>query len=74
VANFQLFNKEIFNHDIPINMVVFMPNDFDFTPVDQLFSSTCKNLCIKYLIHIVKLNFQDSKKCLADIERNIEDK
>lgn len=55
-------------------MVVFMPNDFDFTPVDQLFSSTCKNLCIKYLIHIVKLNFQDSKKCLADIERNIEDK
>lgn len=33
VASFQLFNKEIYRHDIPVNIVVLMPNNYDFAPI-----------------------------------------
>ena len=74
VASFQLFNKEIFQHNIPVNVVVFIPSDYDFDPVEKLFVSTCKNLSIKNNLNLVRVNYQDPKKAMLEIQKFIEDK
>lgn len=51
-----------------------MPNDYDFSPVEKLFSSTCKNLLLKYKLNLLKINFQDSKRAMNEIDRLIKDK
>ena len=58
---------------MPINIVVIVPQDYDFEQIDKLFSSTCKNLCLKYLLNVIKLSFQDQKKAMVDIQKFIED-
>lgn len=68
-----MFNKEIYSHDVTVSIVVLIPNDYDFMPIDKLFASTCKSLCIKNIINLIKINYKDSKKAMADIQRYVED-
>lgn len=59
---------------MPVNIVVIIPQDFDFSPTEKLFISTCRNLCIKNNLNVVKINFQDTRRAMADIEKLIIDK
>lgn len=53
--------------------MVLIPSDYDFGSIEKLFISTCKNLCVKNVLNIIKINYRDSKKALADIQMYVED-
>lgn len=54
--------------------MVITPNDYDFTGIDKLFSTTCKNLYLRHKLNVFKINFHDVKKAMQEIERYIADK
>lgn len=73
VASFALFNRELFKTDVPVNVVTFIPTDYDFNPIEKLFNSTSQNLGIKYTLKNIRLNYGDGRKIMHEIERYIFD-
>ncbi len=64
VSGFALFNKQIYNASLPVNILVIIPNDFDFIPVEKVVVSTCQNLGIRQKIKLIKVPFFDSRKAI----------
>lgn len=47
-TNFMLFDKPLFESNIPLHISVIYPPNFDFSPSKNLLSSTCKNLGLQH--------------------------
>ena len=69
-----LFDKEIYNNNIPVNVNAIHPSEFDFIQVEKLFASTCKNLGLSYRLNPIKINFRDGARAMKEIESIIIDK
>ena len=69
VSSFSLFNKHIYNSSLPVNMLVIIPNDFDFIPIEKVTISTCQNLGIRQKLKVIKIHFFDSRKAIQQIEK-----
>lgn len=74
VSSFMLFDKDLYSNSVPLNVIAVVPVEFDFSQVDKLFSSTCRNLGLTYKLNPIKLNFRDCAKAMKDIEAIIVDK
>lgn len=71
-TNFMLFNKYLYSHDIPVKANIFMPSDFDFSPIKRLMESTCKNIGLQYKIINNTINYSDYKNAMKNIENIVK--
>ena len=53
---------------MPITVQAYIPNNFDFDPIEKLFASTSKNLGVKYKIKRILINYNNEKKAIKEIE------
>lgn len=58
---------------MPVTVQAYIPQNFDFDPVEKLFASTCKNLAIKYNIKKIPINYSNERKAIKEIENIMMD-
>jgi hypothetical protein len=63
-----LFNKQLFNHDVALNVSIICPNEFDLTNVKDIMNSTSRNLGLALKMKNFCINFKDVKTSLTAIE------
>jgi len=63
-----LFNKPLFDSRIMLKICAICPEDFDLSSINNLMSSTCKNLALSYSFKCVPFMFSDAKKIQLCIE------
>jgi hypothetical protein len=63
-----LFNKPLFDSTIILKICVVSPKDFDLSNINNLLSSTCKNLALRYTFKNVPFIYSDAKKIQLGVE------
>lgn len=68
VGGFMLFNKPLFDPNVILKICAVCPREFDLSNINNLLSSTCRNLALKYTFKNIPFVYSDSKRLQLDIE------